>query len=68
MVNDGRAFSDSVVMEAAKLAVQNSKARFSQNVPVDYTQIKNVSKPNAAVPGKVIYVSYNTVYVTANID
>lgn len=68
VVNDGRAFSDSVVMEAAKLAVQNSKARFSQNVPVDYTQIKNVSKPNAAVPGKVIYVSYNTVYVTANID
>lgn len=68
VVNDGRAFSDSVVMEAAKIAVQNSKARFSQNVPVDYTQIKNVSKPNAAAPGKVIYVSYNTIYATADVD
>ena len=39
----------------------------SAQVPVDYTRVKNVSKPNGALPGKVIYVNYNTVYVTPGI-
>ena len=46
------------------LAAYHSKARDSQNVPVDYTVIKNVKKPSGAKPGMVIYVDYNTVYVT----
>ena len=41
-----------------------SKARESSQVPVDYTRIKNVKKPNGAKPGMVIYDNYNTVYVT----
>ena len=52
------------MMEAAKLAAYYSKARESTQVPVDYTQIKNVKKPNGAKPGMVIYDNYNTVYVT----
>ncbi len=51
------------MMEAAKLAAYYSKARESSQVPVDYTQIKNVKKPNGAKPGMVIYDNYNTVYV-----
>lgn len=51
------------MMEAAKLAAYYSKARESSQVPVDYTQVKNVKKPNGAKPGMVIYDNYNTVYV-----
>ncbi len=49
---------------AAELAAYYSKGRNSSQVPVDYTQIKNVKKPNGAKPGMVIYDHYNTVYVT----
>ena len=52
------------MMEAAQLAAYYSKARTSSQVPVDYTEIKNVKKPNGAKPGMVIYDSYNTVYTT----
>ncbi|MGN1116548.1 MAG: NFACT family protein, partial [Candidatus Ornithomonoglobus sp.] len=51
------------ILEAAQLAAYYSKARESAQVPVDYTVIKNVHKPNGAKPGMVIYDSYNTVYV-----
>ena len=54
---------DRTILEAAGLAAYFSKARESSNVPVDYTVIKNVKKPNGAKPGMVIYDSYNTVYV-----
>ncbi len=53
----------STIMEAASIAAYYSKARESSNVPVDYTFVKNVKKPNGAKPGMVIYDSYNTVYV-----
>ncbi len=52
------------MMEAAQLAAYYSKARNSSQVPVDYTFVKNVKKPNGAKPGMVIYDNYNTVYVT----
>lgn len=52
------------ILEAARLAAYYSKARESSQVPVDYTEIRNVKKPNGAKPGMVIYDSYNTVYVT----
>ena len=51
------------MLEAAQLAAYYSKARESSQVPVDYTVIKNVKKPNGAKPGMVIYDGYNTVYV-----
>lgn len=55
---------DSTILEAAQLAAYYSKARESSQVPVDYTIIKNVKKPNGAKPGMVIYDNYNTIYVT----
>ena len=55
---------DSTILEAAQLAAYYSKAKNLAQVPVDYTQIKNVKKPNGAKPGFVIYEKNNTVYVT----
>ena len=52
------------IVEAAELAAYYSKGRDSSQVPVDFTQIKNVKKPNGAKPGMVIYDYYNTIYVT----
>lgn len=54
---------DATLMQAAKIAAYYSKARNSSQVPVDYTAVKNVKKPNGAKPGMVIYDRYNTVYV-----
>ncbi len=53
----------STILQAAAIAAFYSQARASSNVPVDYTTIKNVKKPNGAKPGMVIYDFYNTVYV-----
>lgn len=54
----------STITEAAEIAAYYSKARESSQVPVDFTAIKNVKKPNGAKPGMVIYDNYNTIYVT----
>lgn len=63
IVSDGKEISDTAILEAAQIAAAHSKGKDSAQVPVDYTPVKNVSKPNGALPGKVIYVNYNTVYV-----
>ena len=52
------------VEAAALLAAWYSDARDSANVPVDYTLVRYVKKPNGARPGMVIYTDYRTVYVT----
>lgn len=56
--------SKTTITEAAILAAYYSKAKLSSNVPVDYTERKNVKKPSGAKPGMVIYDYYNTIYVT----
>ena len=56
--------SDNAIRQTAIICSFYSKARFSQSVPVDYTQRKNVKKPNKAKPGMVIYLTNNTIYVT----
>lgn len=60
----GKEFSDTAILEAARLAAKYSKARHSENVPVDYTQVKYVKKPSGSSPGMVIYTDQKTVYVT----
>lgn len=49
---------------AAKLAAFYSKARYSSQVPVDYTPVRQVKKPAGAKPGMVIYFEQKTIYVT----
>ena len=50
--------------EAAEIAAYHSQARSSAMVPVDYSQVRNIKKPNGAKPGMVIYHVYKTAYVT----
>ena len=50
--------------EAACLAAWFSQARDSSKVPVDYTPVKYVKKPNGARPGMVTYTTYETAWVT----
>jgi predicted ribosome quality control (RQC) complex YloA/Tae2 family protein len=57
-------FGDQTLHEAAQLAAYFSQARFSSLVPVDYTLIRHVRKPNGAKPGFVIYDHQKTLYVT----
>lgn len=56
--------SDETIIEAAKIAVKNSSAKNSSQVPVDYTEVRYVKKPSGAKPGMVIYTNQRTVYVT----
>ena len=56
--------SDQTLREAAALAAYHSKYRLSNNVPVDYVQVKHVKKPKGAKPGFVIYENQKTLYVT----
>ena len=64
LVTQGKAPTQTAMEEAAKLAALHSRAKDSAQVPVDYTQIRHVSKPQGAKPGMVIYVQYKTMYVT----
>ncbi len=64
IISDKKEISESTVLEAACIAAYHSKAKDSSSVAVDYTLIKNVKKPAGAKPGKVIYNTYNTVFVT----
>jgi len=60
--------SEKALYEAAMIAAFYSKAKVSSNVPVDYTLVKNVSKPSGSKPGMVIYVGNKTLYVTPDYD
>jgi predicted ribosome quality control (RQC) complex YloA/Tae2 family protein len=54
---------EKTLLEAAALAAYYSKAKDSSKVAVDYTEVRNVHKPNGAKPGMVIYYTNSTVYV-----
>jgi predicted ribosome quality control (RQC) complex YloA/Tae2 family protein len=56
--------SEETLLEAAQLAAYYSQAKESSQVPVDYTLIKHVHKPNGSKPGFVIYVNQKTLFVT----
>lgn len=64
LVTGGREPTPKAVGEAALLAAFHSRGRDSSNVAVDYTQVRNVSKPQGAGPGMVIYVKNKTVYAS----
>jgi predicted ribosome quality control (RQC) complex YloA/Tae2 family protein len=54
--------SDVALEEAGILAAYYSKAKNSTKVPVDYTTVKNLKKPNGSKPGMVIYHTNHTLY------
>lgn len=66
-MEDGRNVDDlsaELIYEAAGIAAWHSKAKISDNVPVDYVPVRYVKKPNGSKPGMVIFTHNQTVYVT----
>lgn len=59
----GAELDEESVWEAAAIAAYHSKARTSENVPVDYVIAKYVKKPAGAKPGMVIFTNNRTVWV-----
>lgn len=54
---------EQTIYQAAAIAAYHSKARDSENVPVDLVQVKHVKKPAGAKPGMVIFTGNRTVWV-----
>lgn len=54
---------DSTLVEAAEIAAYFSKGKNSPKVDIDYTEIRNLKKPNGSKPGFVIYHTNWTVTV-----
>ncbi|MDE7395978.1 MAG: NFACT RNA binding domain-containing protein, partial [Clostridiales bacterium] len=64
VVISGQHITEETLCRAAQIAAYYSQGRLSDNVPVDYTLIKNVHKPKGAPWGKVIYTDQKTLFVT----
>lgn len=54
--------TDDLITSVASIAAYYSKARESENVPVDYLKKKHLKKPNGAPPGFVIFTHNKTIY------
>ena len=68
IVSDNREITDTAILEAARIAARFSSSGEAKKIPVDYTLVKNIKKPNGARPGYVIYHIYNTILVEPNMD
>ena len=55
--------TDELILKSAQVSAYFSKANLGEKVTVDYTLRKNVSKPNGAKPGFVIYVNQKSIVV-----
>ena len=64
----GEELPDSVFEAAAKLAAYYSRGREQDKVEIDYTQKKNVKKPNAGKPGFVIYYTNYSMMIDTDIS
>ena len=63
LVTGGKEPGETSLVQAAQLAAWFSRARESSSVPVDYTPVRMLRKPQGARPGKVIYDTYRTLSV-----
>lgn len=63
LVADGKEVPDDAIVEAAEIAAYYSSAKDATVVTVDYTDVKNIKKPNGAKPGFVVYYTYYSVNV-----
>ncbi|QGU95132.1 DUF814 domain-containing protein [Clostridium bovifaecis] len=64
IIKNTNTIPESTLKEAANLAAYYSKSQNSSNVPIDYTEVRNVKKPSGSKPGMVIYYTNQTIYVT----
>ena len=65
LYTEGREPSATDYTEAAMIAAYHSEKRGSENIGVDYTQIRYLKKPNGSPPGFVTYEKYWTAFVDA---
>lgn len=63
VIIQGNNIDETTIEEAAIIAAYYSKNKTNTKVPIDYTLIKNLRKPNGAKPGMVIYYTNKTIYV-----
>lgn len=63
LITDGKVPKNDDLVFAASLAAAHSNASFSDNVPVDFTDVRFVKKPSGAKPGMVLYNDYKTIFV-----
>ncbi len=63
LVSDGNEVPDDAIVEAAEIAAYFSSIKDSTIATVDYTDVKNIKKPNGAKPGFVVYYTYYSVNV-----
>lgn len=57
---------DKTLEEAAIIAGYYSKGKNSSKLPVDYTKVKELKKPNGSKPGMVIYHTNKTLIINPN--
>jgi len=58
-----KTLDDSVIIKAAEVVAQRSKANCGEKVDVDYAFVKDVKKPKGLKPGMVFYKNFKTVTV-----
>lgn len=66
--SNGDELPDRVFEEAGRLAAHYSQARGQEKVEIDYTQKKNVKKPNGSKPGFVVYYTNYSLVIDSDID
>ena len=62
-LRDGREPTPAAIEQAAAIAARFSSLSGQPRVPVDYTRVRHVKKPQGARPGMVNYFQYQTVLV-----
>lgn len=66
--SNGDELPDRVYEEAGSLAAYYSKGRENEKVEIDYTEKKNVKKPNKGKPGFVVYYTNYSLIATPDIS
>ncbi len=65
---NGDELPDRTFEEAGRLAAYYSKGREQEKVEIDYTEKKNVKKPNGAKPGFVVYYTNYSMIIDSDIS
>ena len=63
---DGLEPPETTLRQAASLAAFYSQGRGAGKVPVDCTMVRFVRKPSGALPGKVLYTDYRTLFAESD--
>ncbi len=65
---EGEELPDRTFEEAGRLAAYYSQGREQEKVEIDYTQKKNVKKPNGSKPGFVVYYTNYSLVIDSDIS